>query len=91
MFSVRLGELLTDDEVVKLKGVSAAELTDRIEELLTDPDYAVSIGTGGQRGAARLFDLDRSVGTLLGVYRAATDRTERPDLSALTASSSDAR
>jgi glycosyltransferase involved in cell wall biosynthesis len=71
-FACGAGELFEDRrEVLKTYGESAAELADRIGELLADPALRTELGRNGPVAAARLFDRERNCRALIDIYRQA--------------------
>lgn len=71
-FACGAGELFEDRrQVLKTYGDSAAELADRIGELLTDPDLRAELAQNGPLAAASLFDRERNCRSLIDIYRQA--------------------
>lgn len=74
MFSVGLGELLTNEvDALLLDGFDAEELAAAILQLLENPQRAREIGARGRERALELFDPEVNAERLLACYREARD------------------
>ena len=47
---------------------NAAELADRLSQLIADPALRASLGAEGREAAVRMFDRPRLCGTLIPIY-----------------------
>jgi glycosyltransferase involved in cell wall biosynthesis len=80
-FAVGFAELLADgEEVLKLQGFDAAELADRLELIIADPDLAARLATGARAAAERLFDRERNGDALVAHYRTVLAALPEPAL-----------
>jgi glycosyltransferase involved in cell wall biosynthesis len=80
-FAVGFAELLADgDEVLKLHGFDPAELAERLERIIADPDLTARLATGARAAAERLFDRERNGDALVAHYRAVLAALPEPAL-----------
>src|SRR5207244_11987736 len=55
---------------------NAAELADRLSQLIADPALRASLGAEGREAAVRMFDRPRLCGTLIPIYESLAPSTQ---------------